>query len=103
MSVLSAEEFATRLSTFIGENTSKDAMDFMADSLDTVNALTKEKGESKEYWENKLKENDETWRKRFMNRFYSGIAGNPGAVSPTVDAKQPEPTAESIGFTDLFK
>ena len=103
MSVLSAEDFAARLTQFVGDNTSEEAMNFMADSLDTVKALYEKQGISEETVKQKLAENNEQWRKRFMNRFYQGVSGVPGDISPTNDKPEPAPTAETIGFSELFK
>lgn len=103
MSVLTAEEFATQLTQFVGDNTSEEAMNFMANSLDTVKALYEKQGISEETVKQKLAENDEQWRKRFMNRFYNGVSGTPGSIAPTTDKPEPPPTAETIGIGDLFK
>lgn len=103
MSVLSAEDFAARLTQFVGDDTSEEAMNFMADSLDTVKTLYEKQGISEETVKQKLAENDEQWRKRFMNRFYQGVSGVPGNISPVNEKSEPAPTAETVGFSDLFK
>lgn len=103
MSVLSAEDFAARLTEFVGGNTSEEAMNFMADSLDTVKALYEKQGISEETVKRKLAENDEQWRKRFMNRFYQGVSGVPGNIAPVNEKPESAPTAETVGFGDLFK
>lgn len=103
MSVLSAEDFAARLTQFVGDNTSEEAMNFMADSLDTVKALYEKQGISEETVKQKLAENNEQWRKRFMNRFYQGVSGVPGNIAPVNEKPELAPTAETIGFVELFK
>lgn len=102
MSILNAEEFAEKLHVFIGDRTDEAALEFAGDALDTVTALSQNQGIQKEELEQKLKDNDEAWRRRFMNRFYGGIAGNPGSVRDTKPEKEEPPNAETIGFNDLF-
>ena len=70
MSILSKEQILAKLKERIGEDTSDEALQFIEDVSDTVNdneSRTKDKTDV----EQKYKENDENWRKKYKERFFN--------------------------------
>lgn len=77
MSVLTREDFFTRLNDFVGDNSSDDAISFVEDMTDTYNDIeTRANGDGTD-WEQRYRENDEAWRKKYRSRFFSGTAPYP--------------------------
>lgn len=102
MSILSTEELAGQLTEFVGADTSDKAMNFVANCLDTLKALSENQGIPEEEVTRRVEQNNEEWRRRFMNRFYSGISGNPGDMRMKHEDGEPIVTASSITVEDLF-
>lgn len=93
MSVRTREEILESIRTRVGESTDDDTIAFIEDVTDTLADLeTRAIGDGTD-WKKKYEENDESWRKKYTERFFS--------KEPEPD---PEPDPEQIKtFEDLFK
>jgi hypothetical protein len=100
MSVLNQEEFLKRIQSLVGEDTSEESITALEDFTDTYNSLTSNASEN---WEQKYHENDEAWRKKYKERFFTPSESNtPSTIPNTFTPQQNEPEKE-ITFDDLFK
>jgi hypothetical protein len=96
MSVLSQEEFLKRIQSLVGEDTTDEAMHTIEDFTDTYNTLSaKPAGED---WKQKYTENDEMWRKKYRDRFFST-----GEQVKEEQNKDVQEDGREITFSDLFK
>lgn len=104
MAILKRDEFFSRVESIIGNSTSDESITFLEDMTDTYNDLESKVSESgSSEWEQKYKELDETWKKRYQHRFFSGDNRNiPGCIDTGVDS-EPEYDPESITIESLFK
>ena len=107
MAVLEREDFFTRVQERIGDDSSDEAISFMEDMADTYNAMEQKANGDGVDWEQRYKELDESWKKRYTHRFFSSGGGNaftPG-TNPQDEAEEEseEPKAETITYGDLFK
>lgn len=96
MPKLNKEEFFERITSFIGDNTSDDAIKLLEDLGDTYTALEAEINSDGVDWKTKFEENDAAWRKKYFNRF---MGGNSGEVDFS-DSVQVEP--KRVDFDDIF-
>lgn len=97
MSVLNFTDFAKRVTDFVGDNTSDEAMSFIADALDTIQDFQTRNSEDVEKLRTQLRETEDKWRKRYMSRFHSGIVGVPEEAKP-----QPETNPDDVTIDSLF-
>lgn len=93
---LNKEEFFKRITSFIGDNTSDDAIRLLEDLGDTYTALEAEVNGDGIDWKTKYEENDAAWKRKYYNRF---MGGNSGEVSFT-DSVKLEP--KNVDFDDVF-
>ena len=96
--VVTKEEFIKKLHDFVGDDTSEKALDFIEDMTDTYSAaLDSTSGDNAE-WQKKYDELNETWRKKYLHRFYGGN------VKTESEDKEDEVeiTDETITTDDLF-
>ena len=56
-----------KLKALIGDRTDDEALTFIEDVSDTVEA-----NKSEEDWKTKYEENDKMWREKYRDRFYNG-------------------------------
>lgn len=87
------EELLTSLSALLGDGaTSDEAIALTEDIADTVDAAGTD-------WESRYNELDQTWRKKYHDRFFA--AADPKEPDPLPDP-EPEPE-EKLTFESLFK
>lgn len=101
MSVLNREEFFARLESRLANDTTDEGISFLEDMTDTYNDLERRANGDGVDWEKKYKELDESWKKRYRHRFFSGggsLEMNDSETS-TIDEK----SADEIEVEDLFK
>ena len=98
MAILTREEFFQQLQNHIGTDSSDETIRFMEDMTDTYNDLDTRANVDGRQWEQKYKELDESWKKRYQHRFFNSGGGNPG---PRIDT--PEREREEITIDELFK
>lgn len=95
MAVRTREEILESIRTRVGEVTDDDTISFIEDVSDTLTDLeTKAKGDGVD-WEQKYRDNDENWRKKYTERFFS--------ISESEPEQEPESEPEKKTFADLFK
>lgn len=100
MAVLNKDDFFNRLNAMLGDSQSDDAISFMEDMTDTYNSLEQAAAGDGENWEQRFRENDAAWRKKYKSRFFSSGGGN---YDPPGDGTDPEPDPTKVTFADLFK
>lgn len=99
MAILSKDEFFSRLHDRLGEDTSDESISFLEDMTDTYNDLsTRSNGDGVD-WEKKYHELDESWKKRYRHRFFSGDTGVPDT---TTNDDSNEYEGETVTVEDLF-
>ena len=91
MPVRTREELMSSLNNLLGENDSDEALAFIQDMSDTLGDSSAQRIED---LEQKVKDVDSNWRKRYREAFFSG--------KPEQDDEDPEPTKPRT-FADLFK
>jgi thiamine pyrophosphate-dependent acetolactate synthase large subunit-like protein len=97
MAKLTKEQYLSKLQSLIGEDTSDDALAIVEDFTDTYNEMESAITNDGPNWEQKFKENDEAWRKKYRERFFSG---QPQEEQHEEEQEEKEKT---ITIDDLFK
>lgn len=95
---LSKEELFSRLTSFIGDNTSDEALSLLEDVGDTYTALEAAANGDGTDWKSKYESNDAAWRKKYYNRFMGGNSGesNGDCITDSVQIKK------EVDFDDVF-
>lgn len=98
MAVITKEEFIKKLHDYVGDDTSEKALDFIEDMTDAYSAALDSSSGDNEVWQRKYDELNETWRKKYLHRFYGG-----DIITDSSDEKEEkEITDETITTDDLF-
>ena len=92
--VLDKQKFLERVQNYIGENTDDDAISFLEDVNDSVEAFTANEGLD---WKAKYEQNDAEWRARYINRFK-----NPSDNSDDIGDDNNDPPPKQYTFDSLF-
>lgn len=101
MPILSRDEYFARLHDRLGDDTSDETIAFLEDMTDTYNDLERKATGDGVDWEQKYHDLDESWKKRYRHRFFSG--DNTGApATSTPETVEEEVTGETITVEDLF-
>ena len=98
MAVRTSEELRGMVKGLIGDRTDDEAIGMIEDFTDTFN-------QPKDDWEEKYKENDAAWRKRYTERFFSGepmptLAQQSSQMTDPAPAQEPEAI---VTYDQLFK
>lgn len=96
MAVRTTEEIMTSLRERMGEDTTDEALEFIADVQDTLNALDNSENEN---WKQKYEENDKEWRQKYRDRFFSG---QPTKEEEEFEDKDEDPRTKYT-YEKLFK
>ena len=91
MSVLSREEAIEKLSNFIGDNDSDEAIELLEDISDTLTV-------DSEDWKTRYEENDKEWRRKYKERFLGKINEDEETVE-----EDDEEISDVTDYDDLFK
>lgn len=97
--ILNRDDYFKRVNEIIGDSSDEKSIKFVEDMTDTYNALENNENIS---WEEKYKENDAAWRKKYQERFFS----SGGRTNPPVEVKNADDEMERLeqtSFKDLFK
>lgn len=101
MAVLSKEDLFNKIKERIGDATDEETLSFVEDVTDTFNELeTKATGDGTD-WKAKYDELDESWKKKYRDRFFSGETS-----AEEVKEEQEEDVksdGEKKEFKDLFE
>lgn len=98
MAVKTREEILESFKSRLGENTDDEIISFLEDITDTLDDFEKRANGDGTDWKSKYEENDENWRKKYTERFFSDEP-NP---EPNPEPKL-EPDNTPMTFSDLFK
>lgn len=97
MSVRTREEILETIRTRVGDQTNDETISFLEDVTDTLIDLETRANGDGENWEQRYKENDAEWRKKYIERFFSGDPGE------SEEPRQEKEEAKPKTFEDLFK
>lgn len=100
MAVLNREEFFARLDTRLANDTSDEGIAFLEDMTDTYNDLERKANGDGVDWESKYKALDESWKKRYRHRFFSGDTS--GMTSEGETSVVDDYSPEDVKVDDLF-
>lgn len=95
MSILNRDDYFSRVNEIVGSNTDEKSIKFVEDMTDTFNDLENKANSDGADWERKYHELDESWKKKYKQRFFTG-------KSSLVDDTTKEDTTKTE-FSDLFK
>lgn len=96
MAIRTKEEILNAVNVRIGDDTSDEALTFLADLTDTITDLEKKANNDNENWRKKYEENDNAWRKKYRDRFFSN---NPTEDDDSFIRDEPK----NYTFENLFK
>ena len=97
---MTLEEFITIIHDFIGDDTSERALKFVDDVTNAFNSVVGSTSSDNEDWHKKYDELNESWRKKYMHRFFNGDVNFD--TNDADDDATLETTAETITTEDLF-
>ena len=103
MAVLNKDQFFQKLNDYIGDSNSDEDISFFEDMTDTYSSLEKAKNGDGVNWEQKCKDVDAAWRKKYRNMFFRGDPTLNSSVDEYGQSEKDEVTPENITFDDLFK
>ena len=95
MSILNRDDYFSRVNEIVGSNTDEASIRFVEDMTDTFNDLENRANSDGSDWERKYHELDESWKKKYKQRFFSGSSS---IVDDTTHQEK-----EKTEFSDLFK
>lgn len=93
MAIRTRDEIMTQLQTMVGEDTSDETLTFIQDVSDTLGADNSAQRISE--LENKLEEQDQAWRKKYRDAFFTG--------KPDSSYEEEPENNKPKRFEDLFK
>lgn len=96
MAIINTDDLIRRISEWIGEDTTDEALSLLEDVNDTVSDLSRQIEESGD-WERRYNENDADWRRRYRERFNSAVDPEQAAPVPEVEE------VKHNTFEELFK
>ena len=97
---MTLEKFIKIVHDFIGEDTSERALKFVDDVTNAFNSAVSNSASDNEDWHKKYDELNESWRKKYMHRFFNGDVNFD--TNDADDDETHETTAETITTEDLF-
>jgi hypothetical protein len=99
MAIRTREEILESIRNIVGNSTDDNTLQVLEDVTDTFTDF-ENKTANQTDWEAKYKENDEGWRKKYAERFYTGDTSVPPKINePDIDEPDNKPTR----FEELFK
>lgn len=94
--VLNNDDFIKSVKSIIGDRTDEESISFMENMNDTYNSLVTDKEVSNKAWEQKYNALNDTWSKRYKERFLDGS-------EQENKEKEHEQENEPKSYDDLFK
>ncbi len=98
MAVRTREEILESIRNIVGDSTDDNTLKVLEDVTDTFTDFENKTANQTE-WEAKYKENDEGWRKKYAERFYTG---DPSVPPKNDDTVIDEPDDKPMRFEELF-
>ena len=74
--VLNNDDFVKSVKSIIGDRTDEESINFIENMTDTYNSLVADKDVTNTAWEQKYNALNETWSKRYKDRFSETITEN---------------------------
>lgn len=102
MAILKKEQYFEAIKNRLGDDSSDEAIQFMEDMTDTYNDLENRATEDSENWEQKYKENDAAWKKRYANRFFNGSTQYNNGQENLDNDEEEQYNPESVTIDSLF-
>lgn len=99
MAIRTREEILESIRNIVGDRTDDNALQVLEDVTDTFTDF-ENKTANQTDWKAKYEENDEGWRKKYAERFYSGDSRTPPKND---DAVIEEADDKPTRFEELFK
>lgn len=97
MAKKSREEILNQIKAVLGDNAeSNEAIALYEDITDSIE---QEKSDSED-WEQKYKDNDEMWRKKYSARFFESTVKDPESI---IKEPQQEQDEKPLSLEDLFE
>lgn len=96
MAIKSVEEILNSIRGIIGERTDDEAMSILEDVQDTFASIETTTTDTTD-WKKKYEELDDSWRKKYRDRFFN----HPAEDEETDDEETDEPA--SLTYDSLFK
>lgn len=100
MAVRTRDDIMAAVRARIGDDVDDDTLTLLEDLDDTIKAG--EKSEGGEDWEQKYKDLDADWRKRYRDRFFSQGEEGDGENDAEKMPDEPEDEGKPTKFEDLF-
>lgn len=102
--ILNREDFIKAISAIVGERTDDEAISFVENMTDTFDAFgDSEKDETIADLQKRLEETEQSWRKKYRDRFYSGTDEEENPSNQLLEEDKDEMIeAEEITIDDLF-
>nr|DAE21706.1 MAG TPA: hypothetical protein [Podoviridae sp. ct3lO13] len=98
MAIRTREEILESIRNIVGDSTDDNTLKVLEDVTDTFTDF-ENKTVNQTDWEAKYKENDEGWRKKYAERFYTG---DPSVPPKNDDTVIDEPDDKPTRFDELF-
>lgn len=98
MAIRTREEILESIRNIVGDSTDDNTLQVLEDVTDTFTDF-ENKTANQTDWEAKYKENDEEWRKKYAERFYTG---NPSTPPKNNESVIDEPDDKPTRFEELF-
>lgn len=103
MAVLTRDEFFAKIHDKFGDDTSDESIQFLEDLTDTYNSLDEKAAGDGEDWKAKYQTLNETWKKKYQRRFFSGNGRSNFEEEEESSAEDKElEKATTITINDLF-
>lgn len=96
--VRTKEEILASIKTRIGDDTSDEAIALVEDINDSFDDLTTRVSEAGD-WKAKYEQNDQDWRKKYQERFFTPSEGDP--LMEEITKEEPD-KPKVLKFEDLF-
>lgn len=103
MAVLSRDDYFQRLHDRLGDDTSDECISFLEDMTDTYNDLEQRTNGDGIDWKQKYHDLDESWKKRYRHRFFTGTGGNYTPVNNGSDSDDDGYDPDSVTVESLFE
>lgn len=98
MAIRTREEILDSIRNIVGDSTDDNTLQVLEDVTDTLTDF-ENKTANQTDWEARYKENDDAWRKKYAERFYTG---DPSAPPKNNEPATDEPDDKPTRFEELF-
>lgn len=97
MAIRTREEILNSVRGVIGESADDQTLELLDDITDTLTDLENRANNDGENWEQRYRENDAEWRKKYRDRFFSGKTSEDAEDEPEHEPRK------NYTFESLFK